>query len=377
MSTPSFSCSCGGLPGKNRWEVAKRWAESGGTIFEGRVIAVKLHMKVLEANEGDWIPAGFEPSYTDDSRPYTSATIEVTRSYSRDLGKTVEVRSGLGGGDCGFQFEVGEDYIVFAGGNSSVLWTSICSATARVSDNTTELRYLRGQQPTSDDLEPFWAYRNSNKPVPPHTPPRRPTGSICGEIKGIRPGDPGFMQFQSATGTLGFPRTWDARLDENGHFCSEPLKPGRYIAFYEKSIDGLDVATRTYFPGTTVRKQAQEINVQDGQTEQANFRAFWLRTQSVDIYVGANDIDKASLELAQAMLIRLDGESLMSGYSEIFPQNRWMKWMKRVRISHVLPGRYAVFIMAGRDLMMQKRIIMVADRSQSILVKLKRNEKAH
>lgn len=43
--------------------------------------------------------------------------------------KTVEVKTGAGGGDCGYNFKPGERYLVFAGQSEGVLLTSICSNT--------------------------------------------------------------------------------------------------------------------------------------------------------------------------------------------------------------------------------------------------------
>jgi len=43
--------------------------------------------------------------------------------------KTVEVRTGHGGGDCGVSFKVGETYLVYAHSSEGVLHTSICSRT--------------------------------------------------------------------------------------------------------------------------------------------------------------------------------------------------------------------------------------------------------
>jgi len=45
------------------------------------------------------------------------------------LGTKVEISTGRGGGDCGYSFEIGEKYLVYAGGSPENLGTSICTRT--------------------------------------------------------------------------------------------------------------------------------------------------------------------------------------------------------------------------------------------------------
>jgi 5-hydroxyisourate hydrolase-like protein (transthyretin family) len=61
-------------------------------------------------------------------------------------GPVTEVITGLGGGDCGFDFERGERYLVYAyrGQEDKKLYTSICSRTRSLSEAGEDLKYLRG-----------------------------------------------------------------------------------------------------------------------------------------------------------------------------------------------------------------------------------------
>ena len=63
-------------------------------------------------------------------------------------GASLEVATGFGGGDCGYGFERGERYLVYAqhhtGGAS--LYTGICSRTAKLADADDDLAYLRARE---------------------------------------------------------------------------------------------------------------------------------------------------------------------------------------------------------------------------------------
>lgn len=56
----------------------------------------------------------------------------------------VEIATGLGGGDCGFAFQVGADYVVYAYRNSEGrLETGICSRTRLLSQAAEDVEYIR------------------------------------------------------------------------------------------------------------------------------------------------------------------------------------------------------------------------------------------
>ena len=333
-------------------------------------------MKILDASEGEWVPATFGSTYSDESHAYTSATFEVTKNYRGGTPKLVEVRTGLGGGDCAFQFEVGEEYIVFAEAAGSTLWTSFCSPTARVQTRTAELRYLRGERPTSEDLEPLWPYLSKATEGTKAPPParKRAAGRICGEVAGLLPTDSGMLLFQRAGGGLPFPNEWASSSLDGRHFCSELLQPGRYIAYFQQSPSNKE-ATLTYFPGVVEKRKAQPIDVRDGETAQIRFRPIWLRTQSVSVFLmGSGKSEEGMSVHGEVILIGADGEPYLGRYREEIAPNPWLNWVHLYRITfpQVLPGRYTIFVTAGTKWMVQKQTITVADRSKIVLLKLKK-----
>jgi Carboxypeptidase regulatory-like domain len=59
------------------------------------------------------------------------------------VGDVVGIRTGFGGGDCGYTFKLGAKYLVDASSDGNGFITGICSLTAPIEDSEVELRSLR------------------------------------------------------------------------------------------------------------------------------------------------------------------------------------------------------------------------------------------
>ena len=69
--------------------------------------------------------------------------LRVERSWKGSTGREVRIVTGRGGGDCGYRFEVGGSYLVYAyGSGAGGLGTNICQRTARLSEASKDLRVL-------------------------------------------------------------------------------------------------------------------------------------------------------------------------------------------------------------------------------------------
>ena len=80
-------------------------------------------------------------------------SLRVLRSYRGEAAGTVSVLTGIGEGDCGFDFETGSQYLVYADKvEDGTLITSICTGTSLLVHSESAMRALRGEQPTPDDL---------------------------------------------------------------------------------------------------------------------------------------------------------------------------------------------------------------------------------
>lgn len=78
--------------------------------------------------------------------PYRSrlVTMDVEAGFVNAPSGRVDVVTGLGGGDCGYSFENGRRYLVYAWKRgASGLSTGICSRTRLLSDAAEDLRYLK------------------------------------------------------------------------------------------------------------------------------------------------------------------------------------------------------------------------------------------
>jgi Carboxypeptidase regulatory-like domain len=121
VSGPLSACSCiagSGQPCETYW--------GASTIFVGKVVEIVP------------LPRGA------DGYPWRSVRFEVLESLKGADAATAEVRTGRGGGDCGYEFKVGESYVVHANpGRSGELVTSICSATKPLSKGEADVTYAR------------------------------------------------------------------------------------------------------------------------------------------------------------------------------------------------------------------------------------------
>jgi len=85
-----------------------------------------------------------EPS-KDKSEPYGEPVVvkfTVEQSYLGVEGTEVEVFTGFGGGDCGYEFKIGERYLVYAYRDRIRLITGICTRTKPFAQATEDLAFL-------------------------------------------------------------------------------------------------------------------------------------------------------------------------------------------------------------------------------------------
>jgi hypothetical protein len=73
------------------------------------------------------------------------ARFNVEEAFRGTLGATVEVETGMGGGDCGYNFKVGARYLVYAQeGEGGKLSASICSHTKPIEKAGAEIEFAHG-----------------------------------------------------------------------------------------------------------------------------------------------------------------------------------------------------------------------------------------
>lgn len=106
---PVYACSCI-MPGTPQEEMVNAEA-----VFSGKVLEIE------EVNYGYDV---------------TLEVLEVWKGVDRSI---VQVHTGMGGGDCGFNFEEGKEYVVYASsGEGELLEVYICSLTGLLAESDTE-----------------------------------------------------------------------------------------------------------------------------------------------------------------------------------------------------------------------------------------------
>ncbi len=121
-------------------------------------------------------------------------------------------------GDCGFNFQVGETYLVYATGDeeSPVLSTSVCSRTRRLTDSGEDLAYLfyyRNQPDRSTRLDGFVT---TNELYQREYDAKQFTGSIAQPVSGVT------VELRSENGAR------YAATDPGGRFTFDGLAAGEY-----------------------------------------------------------------------------------------------------------------------------------------------------
>ena len=122
-SPPVQACSCSpvGTP-----------CESYGTanaVFVGTAVSVRTEDRPKTENPDAWY----------DRRAYK---FSVEQSYLGVDGTEVEIFTGLGGGDCGYSFKIGQRYLVYAHSYQNRLSTNICARTRPFASATEDLAFL-------------------------------------------------------------------------------------------------------------------------------------------------------------------------------------------------------------------------------------------
>lgn len=233
------------------------WQPATGTdypiIFEGRVEAQEVSLQTVGPPQGALSMTSWGE--------HRVVTIAPTRVYRGPKQDKLTVITGNGAGDCGFDFETGKQYLVFASQmEGGVLFTSICTPTAGIEDAAPALRYLRGERPTAEDLLDGGRYAEEVLP--------RRFGTICGRVlttdsKPVDHVDVELSQIrkdQFPSETFGDPDLSKA----DGGFCITAT-PGLYLLTGEKR--DFDKGTRLmgYFPGTASRADAISVQVEAGE----------------------------------------------------------------------------------------------------------------
>jgi hypothetical protein len=282
-----------------------------------------LKWAFLEAKVGDVIPADIEAH-----PPFMQVSFDVSRSYRGAQTKNIRIKTGVGGGDCGFDFEVGKQYLVYAfADESGDLFTGICSETALLEESRANLTYLRGEPIASEGVE-------RNNPVA--------AGKLCGRV--VRTG----LDFTDSQILLlrvgnGSPIPTDGvDLASDGSFCANGVIPGKYHVVFINGAEGSPTSF-AFFPGVVKSSEADAVEVKSGQpNSKIVFNVPPQPTFSVRGTVHASR--KAALPTeCKVALMRTDPSSFALTYTQDVGPNGYFDFQR------VLPGEYWAFVVVDSD----------------------------
>ncbi|WP_051530041.1 hypothetical protein [Anoxybacteroides tepidamans] len=127
--TPAYACDC--VPPVSPKEA---FAESKA-VFAGKVVQI-YETKIEEPGLGKW--------------PKRAVVLAVERTWKGVDETHVVVYTGFSNADCGYPFEVGEKYLVYAYGESD-LFTNICSLIKPLAEAKHDVNELgKGKVPTKN-----------------------------------------------------------------------------------------------------------------------------------------------------------------------------------------------------------------------------------
>jgi len=108
-ATDIFACSCS-LPIENKSidEQVKEAYKNSTAVFSGEVL------EVIKNPDAYFVEVKFK----------------VVKSWKNEFKDSVLVRTGQGGGDCGYEFEIGKKYLIYTNGDENNLRTNICTRTS-------------------------------------------------------------------------------------------------------------------------------------------------------------------------------------------------------------------------------------------------------
>jgi hypothetical protein len=300
-------------------------------IFEGKVDGIKVLGWPIKPVAGETISV----------IPRLTVTFSAVHLYRGEITADVVIETGLGGGDCGFHFETGESYLVFAWKEENGrLTTNICSGTGLLEDAGTDLRLLRGQAPTAADLtDPRENISKSITPIP----------QVCGKIAAptaVKLSSIEVVFWRAAQPeALAAIRYETAATHPDGSYCIDSLQPGKYlVGAAEKSKDEDEPSGRYFscYPGVLERSQATEVEVPGkGKTVRVDFALLSRPLYSVQGYLrGVPEDSKQPIQIG--LLSAVPDRFHAVEPAELGPHGFF-------EIGDVPPGRYIIFALTESD----------------------------
>ena len=312
---PVFGCTCAAPPPESKTASELGGGTKADAIFEGKVESVELRWKLKEAQIGDVIPT--EATDLDQDGPVMQVSFEVSHSYRGDQRRPMRFSTGLGGGDCGFDFEVGKQYLVYAFKNEAgELSTSTCTRTTRLEKSRGNLAYLPGKRvaPATNKEALITTSKLCGRVVPTDA-----TGSVDSQVLLVRVGSKSPVPDSEAG-----PRS-------DGSFCVTDVNPGEYYLLFVNRIKE-SLTSFVYFPGVTDLSEATAIHIIPGHAP-SNL-VFDIPAQATFSVSGTvSNSDNAQLPAEVKVMLISASQPLLAYTADTATRGSFV-------FSQVLPGEY-------------------------------------
>lgn len=127
---PSFACSCAGGGNAGSCQVPVASIIVRATVVSKEVDQTRPTFSRPAPNGGPQ-PAARPLGPIPQPEPWgrVKITLSISERFRGAGGNTLVIRTGFGGDDCGYPFEVGHEYLVFANESPGVVTVTACSAT--------------------------------------------------------------------------------------------------------------------------------------------------------------------------------------------------------------------------------------------------------
>jgi|GEM_PF-2342154 hypothetical protein len=242
----AMACKCASLPPTVKTD--SDWLEwrlrGTSVVFEGKVESIHVI-------NWPWNPVAGETI----KKSGLKATFSAVHAYRGEAREEVVIETGLGGGDCGFDFEKGSSYLVFAWkDDDGNLTTNICSGTRLLEDAGQFLRLLSGKPALQEEAANLQPSNTQNKR----------NHQICGQISVAGKGEDDTGEigaWELEDDLIAVFRAVTAEIKPDGRYCIDYLVPGEYIVFATQEKEGANQRRMAYYPGVLNRSEATPVVV--------------------------------------------------------------------------------------------------------------------
>lgn len=339
-ATPTRACTCAPSRLNKQVKTMRDLADLENEVTAGSTLVFEGLVKSQEVKTG---PIGAPSNAMSMTRRgvHRVVTIQVLRTFRGNLNGSVTVLTGIGTGDCGYDFETGKEYLIYASSlDGGVLFTSICTATAAMEEAGPQLRSLLGEPPTADDLLDSQNYYKKFAP--------QWTGKVCGRV--TKPdGGPlaraDVVMTQLREEPLPAMTASDPNLSKpDGTFCIEDVSPGKYLLTAEDVDYDANTRWMGFYPGVTEHGEAKSIEVTEGTSLSGlNFRVQNQPVFTVQFRVVTSDGSPVPLEYLR---IRID-----SSYTDplAYHEDQGLEKDGTCSLGLVPPGHYSVMTFLRPD----------------------------